>query len=113
MRTKDISFYITSFFSHYLVSQRNVSENTVKAYRDAFLLLFSFMCEEKGIRTDKLKIDDINRASVLSFLDWLEYWAERTAGLNSNEFFSFSETVQVPKAPDNPDIMGRKMGWIE
>lgn len=47
------------------------------------------------------------------FLDWLEYWAERTAGLNSNEFFSFSETVQIPKAPDNPDIMGRKMGWIE
>ena len=34
MRTKDISFYITSFFSHYLVSQRNVSENTVKAYRE-------------------------------------------------------------------------------
>ena len=47
------------------------------------------------------------------FLDWLEYWADRTAGLGSNEYFSFSETVQLPKAPDNPDIMGRKMGWIE
>ena len=47
------------------------------------------------------------------FLDWLEYWADRTAGLGSKEYFSFSETVQLPKAPDNPDIMGRKMGWIE
>ena len=47
------------------------------------------------------------------FLDWLEYWADRTAGLESNEYFSFSETVRLPKAPDNPDIMGRKMGWIE
>ena len=47
------------------------------------------------------------------FLDWLEYWADRTAGLGSNEYFSLSETVQLPKAPDNPDIMGWKMGWIE
>ena len=47
------------------------------------------------------------------FLDWLEYWADRTAGLQSTEYFSFSETVQLPKAPDNPDIMGRKMGWME
>lgn len=27
------------------------------------------------------------------FLDWLEYWADRTAGLGSKEYFSFSETV--------------------
>lgn len=47
------------------------------------------------------------------FLDWLEYWVDRTTSLNSDEYFSFSETVQVPEAPDNPDIMGRKMGWIE
>ena len=47
------------------------------------------------------------------FLDWLEYWADRTAGLKNDEYFSFSETIQLPKAPDNPDIMGRKMGWIE
>lgn len=72
MNTKDLSFYIARFFTHYLVNQRNVSENTIKAYRDAFLLLFTFMNEKKGIRTDKLTIDDINRSVVLSFLDWLE-----------------------------------------
>lgn len=72
MNTKDLSFYIARYFTHYLTNQRNVSENTVKAYRDAFLLLFTFMNEKKGIRTDKLTIDNINRAAVLSFLDWLE-----------------------------------------
>jgi len=56
---------------------------------------------------------DKDTGKPFHFLDWLEYWAERTAGLNNNEFFSFSETVQVPEAPDDPDIMGRKMGWIE
>ena len=101
MRTKDISFYITSFFSHYLVSQRNVSENTVKAYRDAFLLLFSFMSEEKGIRTDKLKIDDINRASVLSFLDWLEQERHNSAATRNQRlaaihaFFKYLQAENV------------------
>lgn len=101
MRTKDISFYITSFFSHYLVSQRNVSENTVKAYRDTFLLLFSFMSKEKGIRTDKLKIDDINRASVLSFLDWLEQERHNSAATRNQRlaaihaFFKYLQAENV------------------
>lgn len=72
MNTKDLSFYIARFFTHYLTNQRNVSENTIKAYRDAFLLLFTFMNEEKGIRTDTLTIDAINKVAILSFLDWLE-----------------------------------------
>lgn len=101
MRTKDISFYITRFFYHYLVSQRNVSENTVKAYRDTFLLLFSFMSEEKGIRTDKLKIDDINRASVLSFLDWLEQERHNSAATRNQRlaaihaFFKYLQAENV------------------
>lgn len=47
------------------------------------------------------------------FLDWLEYWADRTASLSYDEYFGFSETVYLPKVPDNPNIMGRKMGWID
>ena len=47
------------------------------------------------------------------FLDWLEYWVDRTASLACDEYFSFSETVRLPEPPDNPDIMGRKMGWIQ
>lgn len=39
------------------------------------------------------------------FLDWLEYWADRTAGLNEDDYFSFSETVQLPEPPDSLDIM--------
>ena len=60
-----------------------------------------------------LPMRDKETGKPFHFLDWLEYWADRTTSLNSDEYFSFSETVQVPEAPDNPDIMGRKMGWIE
>lgn len=47
------------------------------------------------------------------FLDWLEYWADRTTALADDQYFSYMETVQVPPPPDNPEIMGRKMGWIK
>ena len=47
------------------------------------------------------------------FLDWLEYWAVRTAGLGSKEYFGFAETLILPEPPDGPDIMGRKTGWID
>lgn len=56
---------------------------------------------------------DKNTGKPFHFLDWLEYWADRTAGLGEKDYFSFSETIQLPPPPDNPDIMGRKMGWIE
>lgn len=72
MKTKDLSFFITRFFTHYLTTQRNVSENTVKAYRDAFLLLLTFVSEQKGIRMEKLEVANVDKTVVLSFLDWLE-----------------------------------------
>lgn len=47
------------------------------------------------------------------FLDWLEYWADRTTSLAPDGYFGYCETVRLPEPPDNPNIMGRKMGWIK
>lgn len=47
------------------------------------------------------------------FLDWLEYWADRTAALAYDDYFSFSETTRVPEPPDNPEILGRKHGFFK
>ena len=47
------------------------------------------------------------------FLDWLEYWVDRTMSLDQDGYFGYVETVRLPEPPDRPDIMGRKMGWIE
>ena len=54
-----------------------------------------------------LPMVDKNTGKPFHFLDWLEYWADRTAGLESKEYFSFSETIQLPKAPNHSYIMGR------
>ncbi len=56
---------------------------------------------------------DAKTGKPFHFLDWLEYWADRMAPLAEREYFSFSDAVQMPEPPDNPDICGRKMGWID
>jgi site-specific recombinase XerD len=72
LKNKDLAFFVTRFFTHYLTTQRNVSENTVKAYRDAFLLLLAFVSEHRGISMEKLEVAHIDKDVVSLFLDWLE-----------------------------------------
>jgi hypothetical protein len=56
MKPTDFSVHVTSFLTHYLASQRNVSPNTIKAYRDVFTLL--------------LRIIRVRPLSEVSFRRW-------------------------------------------
>lgn len=67
-----LSYYMTSFFKKYLPGQKNLSPNTIRAYADAFKLLLIYCEEEKGIKSDRLKLENIDRELVSGFLDWLE-----------------------------------------
>ncbi len=58
-----------------------------------------------------LPMRDKKTNKPFSFLDWLEYWAEQEE--TDNKSFTFSDTAPVPPPPDNPDIVGRQMGWIK
>ena len=42
MKPSDLSVHVTNFLTHYLAGQRNLSPNTIKAYRDVFILLLRF-----------------------------------------------------------------------
>lgn len=66
------SFYVTSYFKKYLPGQRNLSNNTIHAYSDAFKLLLTYCEEEKGIRSNNLKIEQIDYDLITGYLDWLE-----------------------------------------
>lgn len=72
MQSKDLSYFITRFFTQYLTSEKNVSNNTVKAYRDTFLLLFSYLKDQRGVRIEKLSVQDLSRDNIARFLNWLE-----------------------------------------
>ena len=69
---KDIAVCIEKYFTDYLIKERGVSTHTVRSYRDTFVLLLEYMNKEKKVSADKLRLNDIDRSIVLSFLDWLQ-----------------------------------------
>jgi integrase/recombinase XerD len=72
MKPTDCSIHVTSFLTHYLAAQRNVSPNTIKAYRDVFTLLLRFCCDVQGIAPERLRLEQIDVSLVEAFLDYLE-----------------------------------------
>jgi site-specific recombinase XerD len=56
---------VQEFFTEYLVAQRAVSPRTVACYRDALMLFLDFA-------STKLKLNDMQPALILAFLDHLE-----------------------------------------
>lgn len=63
---------IQTFFSEYLIGQRDVSPRTISAYRDTFRLLFGFLSTTFGKTPERLTLDDVNGANVAAFLQHLE-----------------------------------------
>lgn len=63
---------ITSFFTAYLPNVAGYSENTIKSYRDTFVLLFSFADEHRLCPRGRINIDIFNRENITGFLEWLE-----------------------------------------
>ena len=72
MKPSDFSIHVTSFLTHYLAAQRNVSPNTIKAYRDVFTLLLRFCRDVQGIAPERLRLEQIDVSLVEAFLDYLE-----------------------------------------
>ena len=72
MKPTDFSVHVTNFLTHYLAAQRNLSPNTIKAYRDVFTLLLRFCRDVQGIALERLRLEQIDVSLVEAFLDYLE-----------------------------------------
>jgi len=72
---------LQAFFTDRLVHQRQVSPNTVQAYRDTMRLLLLFASEQRGKPPGKLGIDDLDAPMIGTFLDYLE--RERQNGVRT------------------------------
>lgn len=71
-KTTDLAKYLTSFFTEYLSGIRNLSKNTIRAYRDTFRLLLVFYHEVYAIPPEKLVIKKMNDKTIIQYLDWLQ-----------------------------------------
>ena len=71
MKPTDFSVHLTNFLTHFLAAQRNLSPNTIKAYRDVFTLLLRFCRDGRGIALERLSLAQIDAPLVESFLHHL------------------------------------------
>lgn len=67
------STIIQDFFIKYLSSERGISENTIKTYRDTFVQLFEYMQTKQHIKPQKIKVENLNNDTIIEFLNWLEF----------------------------------------
>lgn len=95
MKTTNFAKYLSAFLAKYLPGERNVSPNTILAYKDTFVQFITFVKEQKGISVQKLTLEKITKETVIAFLDWLQQSKQcsnatrnyRLAGIRS--FFSY------------------------
>ena len=67
--------WLSKFLTSHLAAERDLSPQTIASYRDAIRLLLTWFRDVQAIPPEKLRLADLDRARVLSFLDWLQ--AER------------------------------------
>ena len=60
------------YFCQYLIGQRDLSPQTISAYRDTFKLLIRFLEQRWGVKADSLCATDLDAPCILAFLDDLE-----------------------------------------
>jgi integrase/recombinase XerD len=63
---------LQQFFLDRLIQQRNVSKQTVAAYRDSFCLLLRFAQHHLGKKPEQIELVDLDAPLILAFLNSLE-----------------------------------------
>ncbi len=69
--TTDFAKYLSRFLSEYLPHERNVSKNTMSAYRDAFVQYIDYMKSECQVPVERLSLKHLDRENVLGYLRWI------------------------------------------
>jgi integrase/recombinase XerD len=67
-----LGYWIRRFLLEHLVSERNLSRNTQRSYRDTFCLLIPFVVGAVGKTADRLTVMDLNVELIHRFLQHLE-----------------------------------------
>lgn len=63
---------LQAFFTDRLVRQRQVSANTIAAYRDTLRLLLTYTSQRTGVAPSRLDLADLDAPLIAAFLDHLE-----------------------------------------
>jgi len=68
----DMATLLKDFFETYLPKERGVSSHTIRSYSATFQSLYIYFKDNKGIRANRLSVNDLSRNSINDYLNWLE-----------------------------------------
>ena len=71
-RNTDFMALLEDYFEIYLPYSRGLSPNTIKSYKQSFLLLIRFMLDVKKTKADDVRFSVLTYDTLLEFLGWLE-----------------------------------------
>jgi integrase/recombinase XerD len=100
---------VRAFFTDHLLQQKQVSPQTVAAYRDAVRLLLTFLDQHQQIAPDHVTLDDLDVPVILAFLDHLEtnrHNSSRSRNARLAALRSFFRFVAF-RCPDRLDVTTR------
>lgn len=72
MKSKNLNYYITKYFSDYLPLVLGVSKNTITSYRDTFVLLLNFIQSRNEVNINNIALNYLTNEIVEEFLIYLE-----------------------------------------
>ena len=83
MNDSSLRFFklVRDYLTVFLPTQRAVSSNTIKSYRECLNQLLNYMCELHMIKLEKLRFDYFTRNTIEKYLDYLE--VDRMCGVST------------------------------
>jgi site-specific recombinase XerD len=112
MKNLDLANLLPRFFSEHLVQQRNVSPQTVAAYRDTFRLFLRFIHNTRRQKPSQLSLHSFTAPVVLDFLTHLEQKrgnAIRSRNARLAAIRSFLHYASDLLGPELPELTRRIM----
>lgn len=103
MSARGFQSLLQSFLVDYLPRRRGYSQNTVASYRDAFVLLLSWLASERGVRAEDLEMSDLAGSAASDFACWVRDSRGGSPGTSNNRLAavkSFARFVQY-EAPEH------------
>lgn len=64
---------LTQFFVSFMPLQKGYSENTIRSYATAFMLLFMFLEETKGCKPGNVSFETLTKSVLVEYCNWIEY----------------------------------------
>jgi len=72
LKVNHFQYLLSSYFLKYIPERTNYSDNTIKSYRDTFILLFQYQEDYLNKPVSKFSFEVLSRKYFEDFLVWLE-----------------------------------------